>query len=283
MGAPRAALTVVGGANVDLTVRCATLPAPSESVVGDDVVRTPGGKGANQAVAASMLGVDVSFVGCVGQDADGEFLVENFRRHSVSIDHLRRVGAPTGIAMIAVDEKGENLIVVSPGANAHTTLDDVELPGDTWVLAQLELPVSVAHQIAARSTRTILNASPTARADAALVQRFAVVIVNEAESHSLDLGALDHVVITLGSRGAVHLARGRKIAEASPPELVVVDTVGAGDCFAAAYATALVRDADPDSALRYAVTAGALATRSPGAQGSLPTNEEVLTWLEHAS
>ena len=260
-------------------MRSRFLPRRGETVIGGEVARLAGGKGANQAMAAAALGAAVSLVACVGHDSDGDWLREQLVKGGVDVRGLSRSPRPTGTAFITVDDEGENQIVVAPGANADLTVDDVELAAFDAVLVQCEVNPAVNEAVARRARSLILNAAPAGRVEGAVLERSAVVIVNEAEAQALDLDALEHCVVTEGARGAVHLRHGRAVARVAAPVVDVVDTVGAGDVFCAAYAVAFLRGAEAESALRYAVTAGSLATRAPGAQGSLPTDEEVVRWL----
>lgn len=273
---------VVGTANVDLVVRCRRLARPGETVLGDDVVRLSGGKGANQAAAAARLGADVWLMAALGDDASGQWLLEVLRGHGVHDDYVRRSARPTGTAFITVDDAGENEIVVSSGANADLDIADVDLGIFDVVLAQMEIPTSVLNDAARRSRRFILNVAPAAPVDPDTLKRCAVVIANEVEAESFDLSTLEHCVVTMGAGGAVHYAHGREVVRAGALNIEPVDTVGAGDVFCAAYAVMWARGSAAQDALSYAVTAGSLATMALGAQGALPTHEEVTTWLARA-
>ncbi len=270
---------VVGSANVDLVVRCARLPRPGETVIGGDVTRLAGGKGANQAAAAARLGANVTLLAALGDDEAGRWLGASIADHGVELVQPVRSSRPTGSAFITVDDHGENAIVVAPGANADLDVSGVDLAGFDVVLAQFEVPDAVIADAAARSAALVLNVAPARALDAEVLARCAVVIANELESASLDLAALANCVVTLGARGAVHYANGVEIARATPPAVTPVDTVGAGDVFCGAYALRYALGDPPERALAYAVTAGALATLAPGAQGALPTDPEVRTWL----
>ncbi len=272
-GGPR--VGVVGTANVDLVVRTASLPRPGETVVGGDVERLPGGKGANQAAAAAVLGAHATLFASVGHDPQGQWLLDGLAERGVDVSRVRRSGRPTGSAFITVASDGENQIVVAPGANADLELAGEDLAGYDVVLTQLEVGPRHVAWVAANSRRCILNAAPATSLDARIAERCAVVIVNEVEAASLDVAGLDHVVVTMGARGAVRLANGREVARAAAPRVGAVDTVGAGDVFCAAYAVLFAEGAAPEETLAFAVAAGALATLAPGAQGSLPTREEV--------
>lgn len=273
---------VVGSCNVDFVVRCRQLARPGETVLGDDVVRLPGGKGANQAAAAARLGADVSLMASLGDDESGEWLLDVLRGRGVRDELVLRSSRPTGTAFIAVDDRGENEIVVSPGANADLDLGGVDLDSFDVVLASMEVSSSVIDDAAQRSRNFVLNVAPVSLVNPATLARCAVVIANEVEAESFDLAALQHGVVTLGARGAVHYHHGREIARAVAPVVEPVDTVGAGDVFCAAYALQWASGASAQDALSFAVTAGSLATMSLGAQGALPTSEEVEWWLARA-
>lgn len=281
MTAPR--LAVVGSANCDLVVRCAHLPAPGETVLGGDVIESPGGKGANQAAALAALGANVSFLGAVGADPAGDSLVNSLAARGVDVSLVQRSTRPTGTALIAVDDQGENFIVVSSGANQTLDLGEIDLAAYDLVLTQLEIGDAVLEDVVNRSRVVVLNVAPARTLAAGLAERCAVVIANEIEAASLDSSGLAHCVVTLGAQGAVTLRRGVEECRVTPPEVESVDTVGAGDVFCAAYAWRFAQRASDRDALAFAVTAGALATRAPGAQGALPTTQEVTTWLARVS
>ena len=270
---------VVGSCNVDYVVRVAHLARPGETVRGDDVAHLPGGKGANQAVAAARLGAAVTMIGCVGEDADGDLIATTLVDNGVDVSRLRRSSRPTGAAFISVDDAGENQIVLSPGANVDLDVSASDLESFDVVLAQLEVPSAAVAEASLRSRRLVLNVAPVAPVAASVLERCAVIVANEVEAESLDLARLGHVIVTLGARGATHLRFGREVASLAAPRVAVLDTVGAGDAFCAAYAVQYAKGADAYDALSYAVVAGALATRASGAQGSLPTDQEVRAWL----
>ena len=276
-GAPR--IGVVGTCNVDLVVRCRRLARPGETVLGDDVVRLSGGKGANQAAAAARLGANVSLMATLGSDEGGEWLLDVLRRHGVHDELIGRSPRPTGTAFITVDDLGENEIVVSTGANADLDLGEFNLQDFDVVLAQMEISTSVLDDAARRSRNFILNVAPAAPVSAETLARCKVVIANEVEAESFDLTSLEHCVVTLGAGGAVHYQLGREVARAAALEVEPVDTVGAGDVFCAAYALMWAKRSSDADTLHYAVTAGSLATLALGAQGALPTDEEVMKWL----
>jgi ribokinase len=269
--------------NTDLVVRCDALPRPGETVLAGDVERLPGGKGGNQGAALARLGVDTAMVSCVGRDDLGEWLLATLADQGADTSLVQRSSRPTGTAFITVDTAGENQIVVSRGANADLDLAHVDLDPFDVVLAQMEVDAEIVDELARRTSSLVLNVAPARHVASTTLLRCAVVIANELEAQSLELRELAHCVVTRGSRGAVHYSFGEVVAEASAPVVDVIDTVGAGDVFCAAYASRYVMHDAPAAALRFAVTAGALATLALGAQGSLPTTEEVLQWLARAS
>ena len=278
---PRAA--VVGSLNIDLVVHCPNLARPGETVLGDDVERWPGGKGNNQAAALARLGVATTMVGCVGRDDEGDWLASALAAHGADVGQLQRSARSSGTAFITVDDAGENQIVVSPGANLDLSLAGVSFDDYDIVVAQMEIAPEIVGELSSRTSSLILNVAPARPVDSATLRRCAVVIANELEAELLTLHELAHCVVTRGARGAVHYAYGEVVAEVAAPVVEAIDTVGAGDAFCAAYASRVAVRDDPEHALRFAVTAGALATRVRGAQGSLPTTKEVLSWLDTAS
>jgi len=260
-------LTVVGSVNLDLVARCERLPEPGETVTGATFARHPGGKGANQAVAAARLGAQVRFVGAVGDDREALRGLEEAR---VELE-LQEADAPTGVAVILVDAAGENVIVVAPGANAQLRPPE---SASGAVLCQLEIPVETVTAVAERAERFFLNAAPAVSVPAEVVRAAELVVVNRHELDALPepprLAAL-----TLGGEGAVLLERGEEVARARPPEVTAVDGTAAGDAFTACLVVALLEGRDRDEALVRACAAGALAASRPGAQPSLPTADEV--------
>jgi ribokinase len=267
---PRPALTVVGSINLDLVARCERLPRPGETVTDAEFSRVPGGKGANQAVAAARLGADVRMVGCVGDDAFAEEALAGLRDAGVALD-LRAVAAPTGVALIVVDAGGETVIVVAPGANAAVEpVEDAEN-----VLVQLEIPVETVAGLARRTTGFFcLNAAPAKPVPAEVLGRADLVVVNRYELDALP-EAPRLVALTLGAEGAALLEDGEEVARARPPKVDALDGTGAGDAFTACLIVSLLEGRDRDEALGRACAAGALAASRPGAQPSLPTAGEV--------
>lgn len=256
-------LTVVGSINLDLVTRVERLPRPGETVAGGELVRVPGGKGANQAVAAARLGARVRMVGAVGEDAFAEEALAGLREAGVELELERHGG--TGVALIAVDGEGENLIVVVPGANAELTPPAVEGP----VLCQLEVPDEVVAAAARKASFFALNAAPARPVEL----EPDLLVVNRLEHEVVSRGKL--VAVTSGAEGAALYEDGREVARATSPSVEAVDGTAAGDAFTAALVVSLLEGRARDEALTRACAAGALAASRFGAQPSLPTADEV--------
>jgi ribokinase len=262
-------LTVVGSINLDLVVRAERLPRPGETVTGARFARVPGGKGANQAVAAARLGAEVRMVGCVGRDEVAEEALAGLREAGVEERWLAS-DAPTGIALITVDAEGETTIVVAPGANSELRPGDVDLGDADAVLCQQEITAETVARVAELAPRFFLNAAP-AREGAPEAE---LTVVNRLELEALgDRRGL--VCLTLGAEGAVLLEDGEEVARAEPPAVEAVDGTGAGDAFTACLVVSLLEGRPREESLRRACAAGALAASRFGAQTSLPTAEEV--------
>jgi ribokinase len=274
----RPTIAVVGSLNVDLTLRCDRLPLPGETVTGRDFTQRPGGKGANQALAAARLGADVRMIGRTGADDYAEVAVRNLRAAEVDLTMVTRADAPTGLAMILVDDTGENQIALHPGANALLDLDDIEIGDDDAVICQLEIPGTAVAR-AARATRGLfcLNAAPALPVPPEALARADLIIVNETEHAALPpTNAL--VALTLGAYGAVLIQDGEQLARATAPTVTAVDTVGAGDTFVAAFVVGLVEGRPPGDALQRACRAAALTVTGEGAQSAMPTAAQVDEW-----
>ncbi len=290
---------VAGSLNMDLVAEAPTLPRAGETIMGTAFHTLPGGKGLNQAVAATRLGAAVSMLGCVGRDAFGARLLDVIRTDGVDASGVRQTDdAPTGIAQIVVSH-GENSIVVVPGANMTLTDADVSsitIADDDIVVAQLETPTAVTERLFARArgATTILNAAPAAVVPDSLLTLTDLLVVNETELATLSGATLREdsaladivtaarslrraamaVIVTLGRRGAVLLDGD------APPQAIdghaveAIDSTGAGDCFVGAYAAALA-SRRPGSALAFANAAAALAVTRRGAAPSMPRLAEV--------
>ena len=275
--APR--IVVVGSINVDYTAHVERLPAAGETVGGGTLVRIAGGKGANQAAAAARLGAAVRMIGAVGDDADGPWSRQQLQAAGVDISGVLDAEAPTGVALIGVDARGENQIIVCPGANWHIDLSGAALSADEAVITQLELPLETVTALAAAHPGYLaVNASPAQLLPPELVERTDLFIVNESE-YAL-MPQLHHgrrVVVTYGAAGAALFTDGVETARAAGRKADVVSTVGAGDAFCAALVLALRRGFDDHSALEVACAVGAAAVEHEASQ---PPFEVLDAYLE---
>ncbi len=298
-----AEIVVVGSINLDTVVQVERLPGVGETVTGVGHFQNPGGKGANQAVAAARLGRRVAFVGMVGDDDAGRVLTASLEREGVDLSAMGvDADFPTGMALITVGGGGENTIVVSAGANSALTERHVEaaapfLSGAGAVLLQLEVPIeAVARAAELAAGLVILNPAPARDLPPRLLDRTDVLVPNETELGVLSRSAPTTdvevvigraraitgpgaVVVTLGERGAV-LIEGERAEAIAAPSVAALDSTAAGDAFCGALADALVGGADLADAVHWAATAGAVTVTRPGAQGSLPSRAEVLEVLE---
>lgn len=299
-------MIVLGSANMDIVVRTTRAPRAGETILGRDYALYPGGKGANQAVAASRAGANVTFIGCLGRDPYGDSLTEALAADGIDTSGIIRTATPTGVAIITVETSGENRIIVIPGANHALTEADLPVlthPG--VLLAQLEIPVPVvlaaaaAHRAAGGTT--IINISPIAGLDAptvaALRDAADILLVNETEAAGLlgldrlitpetaaiDLAADRHAaIITLGAEGVVWAAitpTTTTTGHLPRHQVTTVDTTGCGDAFAGAFAAAIERGTPIPAAVAIGNAAGALAATRPGAQPAMPTEAEITALL----
>jgi len=298
----RKPLVVVGSINMDLVARCARIPLPGQTVTGTGFTTTPGGKGANQAVAAARLGYPVQMVGAVGDDVFGQTLVDNLRGAGVETAAVGRLPGPSGVAPILVADNGQNSIVVVAGANGKVDRNLVDAQADLirsagMVLCQLELPMAtVTHLLALcaeAGVPVMLDPAPAAPLPGTAWSQVAWFTPNETES-SYYLGeeltpedgakrllarGVAGVVLKRGGEGAyVAMADGRADWVPAFP-VTAVDTVAAGDCFNGAFAVALLEGCDPWTAARFASAAAAISVTRRGAQASMPPRAEVDAFL----
>lgn len=300
-------ICVVGSINMDLVVRTPVLPAPGQTILGGPFNVFPGGKGANQAVAAARAGGRVAMVGCVGADANGATLRAGLSDEGIDASSVRtRVDAASGVALIAVDPAGQNTIIVAPGANATLTVADVEqaaaaIRESAVLLLQLEIPlpavVAAAGIARAAGARVVLNPAPAAPLDDSVLALVDVLVPNETEAATLTGLRPDDwesagrtaralqgrgprsVVMTLGSRGALLLDEDR-LARQQPFAVTAVDATAAGDAFVGALAVALAEGRSLGESVRRGAAAGALAATVAGAQPSLPRRAQIEALLQ---
>lgn len=292
-------LLVVGSANADLVIGVERRPAPGETVLGSDLATHPGGKGANQSVAAARLGARTALLARVGDDAHGRLLLDSQRAAGADTVGVLVGGAPTGVALITVDPSGDNSIVVSPGANARLTPEDIRAAGSLLaasrvVSTQLEIPVESVTELVRTlpdAARFVLNPSPPAPLPPEVLAACDPLVVNEHEARYIlggtssdlpadwarELLALGprSVVITLGADGALTADGSGSPVTVPSPKVDAVDTTGAGDAFTAALAWRLGLGEDLATAAAYAARVGAASVTRRGAQESYPTADEV--------
>lgn len=298
-------IVVVGSANMDLVVRTERIPAPGETVLGGTYFQLPGGKGANQAVAAARLGGDVAFIGCVGKDAFGDSLISGLVKDGIDVKHVRRIeDSASGVALIGVDERGQNSIIVAPGANTMLNEADIDAAKATIesadaIVAQLEISheavTRAMHLAVLEGLHTILNPAPFHHGDQismGLLSSLEVLVPNEHEAAAI-LGikpgkrvdyrqaagsllsyGVGSVIITLGDQGCI-VADEHGVRQIPASRVDAVDSTAAGDCFCGALAVAMAEGMSLDDAARFASAAAAISVTRMGAQPSMPMRSEL--------
>ena len=302
MNVARKPIVVVGSVTMDLVTRARQIPRTGQTLIGTSFETTPGGKGANQAVAAARLGYPVQMVGMVGEDVFGQALLDNLAHAGVGTAAVARVSGPSGVAPILVADNGENSIVVVPGANGKMDCAAIDrqaalIRSAGMVLCQLELPVeTVSHLLAfcaQAGVPVMLDPAPAAPLPDSAFPQTAWFTPNETEAafylrsasppeeaarQLLEKG-LQGVVLKRGAEGAYVAKAGGKAAWVKPFPVQAVDTVGAGDCFNGAFAVSLLQGNDPWTAARFASAAAAISVTRRGAQASMPARAEVEKFL----
>jgi ribokinase len=310
-------IVVVGSINADLVVRCSRLPRPGETISARDVSEVSGGKGANQAVAAARLGAEVSMIGRVGDDAFGQHLINGLQENGIDVELVQATpDCASGLAIVAVEDSGENSIMVVPGANGRLTPADVRAAGEVIrradvVLLQLEVPLetTIAAVKLAREygTPVILDPAPAPavedehstmlsellqvevacpnEAEALALTNVRIETVEDAERAACCLRSLGpkYGIVTLGARGAVLCEPDTRPLLVPAFNITAVDTTAAGDAFAAALAVRLAQRAPMFEAVRFACAAGALAASERGAQSAMPTERAVAALMASES
>lgn len=295
-------IVVVGSSNTDMVIKMDRLPGPGETIIGGDFIMAAGGKGANQAVAAARLGGDVTFVARVGVDMFGEQAKENFKNEGINTGFIvEGKESPSGVALIFVDQNGENSIAVASGANSKLSEKDVAAAESKIVAAgvmllQLETPLDTVRYAARlaseKNVKVILNPAPARELDDELLWNVTLLTPNETEAELLTGVKVDDeqsaaqaagvlrdkgvstVIITMGAKGSL-LVTDARAALIPTEEVVAVDTTGAGDAFNGALAYAVANGKSLEEAVRFANLAGALSATRMGAQPSMPTNKEL--------
>ena len=295
-------ILIIGSSNTDLVVKTSHIPEPGETILGDNFMIAAGGKGANQAVAASRLGGDVAFIACVGNDMFGRQTLENYKKENMDISHIRTDNAaPSGVALISVAADGENCIVVAPGANTALSTADIDAADALfreadYILMQLEIPMPVIEHAAALGKKygkkVIINPAPAAPLSDKLLKGLYLITPNKTECRQLtgievagdaDLDkaaailmakGVENVVITLGSKGSyVRTPSGSSVVPTM--KVKAADTTGAGDTYNGALLVALSEGQPLEKAVGFASKAAAISVTRMGAQPSIPFRKEM--------
>lgn len=300
-------IVVIGSLNMDLVVLTRSIPHPGETLAGKEFHIIPGGKGANQAVAASLSGAYTRMIGCVGDDAFSDVLLLSLRNAKVDVNGVSRIkGISTGTATIIVEESGKNRIIIVPGANGKMLFNQVEqqwglIAASDMVLLQHEIPLPTTHEIIRhchlQGIRVLLNPAPMYPIPAEILSAVDTLVLNETEAAALTgnningVGSTEQaardiyklgvktVIITLGESGAVLMDKNGYIFQPAF-KVEAVDTTAAGDTFVGSYAASILAGRSPAEALKYASAASAIAVTRLGAQSSIPNHEEVEKFIE---
>ena len=304
-------IVVIGSINTDMVVRSSQLPFPGQTLMGHSFQTTGGGKGANQAVAAARLGAEVSLIARIGDDAFGKMSIENFKKENINIENIYTDrDAPSGVAFIVVDDKGENIIVVAPGANATLNEKDIQDAEDVIkkadvILFQLEIPMSTVAEgirLAKKHNRMVmLNPAPAASIPKEILQSVDIITPNQTETlvltgiavndaitaqHACNvlhgMGVLT-VIVTMGEQGAYISSDNYHGLIPGFTAGVVIDTVAAGDTFCGGLAIALAEGKSLKDAVQFANAAAALSVTKIGAQASIPIRTEVINLMRYVS
>ena len=266
---------VCGSVNMDVFGYVDRLPLPGETIAGSRLAYAPGGKGANQAVAAARAGAQVSFAGACGRDPFGDQVAAALAADGIDVTGLQRVDAPTGVAMILVEDGGENVIVAVYGANTRASGPPSGAQADVWLTQAETTPEAVAATLeTARATGAlaVVNPAPAGRIPSQLIERFDVAVVNETELDALGARRPPAVVLTLGKRGARVLPDGPELPAFAAE---TVDTTGAGDALTGALAAALAEGRSLEDAVRFGMAAAAVSVERPGCQPAMPRRAEI--------
>lgn len=276
--APR--IAVVGSINADLVVQMPKLPGRGETVSSAEPSWFPGGKGANQAVAAARMGGNVSMFGAVGADEPGQMCLTALGQSGVAVDSVKKVSSPTSTALVMVEHSGENQIVVADGANQFASFDSNAIASADAVIVQFEIPESVIVEVGKTANGIFcVNAAPVREISDELSSLIDVLIVNEHEFAQLGKPSLGLVIVTAGAAEVVAYENGEVIAKSQPPKVDAIDTVGAGDTFVGAFVVAYASGKSVAESLDVACAASALSTLKLGAQSGMPTASEVTEFL----
>lgn len=290
-------ILVIGSSNTDMTIKAARIPLPGETILGGDFKMGPGGKGANQAVAAARLGGDVTFVCKVGRDLFGENAVRGYQKEGIDTSHILYSEKPSGVALIMVDDSGENVISVAPGANGQITVEDIRgirqvISDSDFLILQLEIPVDAVVEAAKiahdAGVYVILNPAPTAKLPEEIYGYISLITPNQTEAALMtgidsDLKAsmtklskmgVQNIIMTLGSKGSA-IWDGSDYEIVPAQKVSAVDATAAGDTFCGALCVALSEGLDKKQAAEFATKASALTVQKIGAQESIPYRKDI--------
>ena len=269
-------IAVVGSINADLVVQMPKLPGRGETVSSAEPAWFPGGKGANQAVAAARMGGNVSMFGAIGADEPGQMCLSALKQSGVNVDAVVTVSSPTSTALVMVEHSGENQIVVADGANQYAAFDAAQISAADAVIVQFEIPESVIVEVGKAAKGIFcVNAAPVRELSDELASLIDVLIVNEHEYAQLGEPKSGLVIVTAGAKEVVAYQNGEVVAKSQPPKVEALDTVGAGDTFVGAIVVAYASGKTISDSLDLACAAYALSTLKLGAQSGMPTASEV--------
>ena len=269
-------IAVVGSINADLVVQMPKLPSRGETVSSAEPAWFPGGKGANQAVAAARMGGNVSMFGAVGSDQPGQMCLSALQQSGVNVDAVAKVSSPTSTALVMVEHSGENQIVVADGANQYASFDAAQISSADAVIVQFEIPESVIVEVGKAAKGIFcVNAAPVRKLSDELASLIDVLIVNEHEYAQLGEPKSGLVIVTAGAKEVVAYQNAEVVAKSQPPKVEALDTVGAGDTFVGAFVVAYASGKTISDSLDLACAASALSTLKLGAQSGMPTASEV--------
>ena len=269
-------IAVVGSINADLVVQMPKLPGRGETVSSAEPAWFPGGKGANQAVAAARMGGNVSMFGAIGADEPGQMCLSALKQSGVNVDAVVTVSSPTSTALVMVEHSGENQIVVADGANQHASFNAAQISAADAVIVQFEIPESVIVEVGKAAKGIFcVNAAPVRELSDELASLIDVLIVNEHEFAQLGEPKSGLVIVTAGAKEVVAYQNAEVVAKSQPPKVEALDTVGAGDTFVGAFVVAYASGKTIPDSLDLACAASALSTLKLGAQSGMPTASEV--------
>jgi len=298
---------VIGSLNMDMTVKVEELPKLGETIFGDDFYESCGGKGANQAVAISKLGMETEMIGMVGKDSQGEKLIQNLNKYGIKSDNIIKSDDLTGRAIITVDKKGDNNIIVIPGSNFKITKEYIQEKQDVIassdvVILQNEIPFETVEFSLLKAKElgkiTIFNPAPARQLNEKIFKNTDYLILNETEMEEIFgigindkvyIGRIFHkkkecgirnIILTLGDNGSVLFSEDDNIKKYDAYEVKAIDTTAAGDSFIGAFTMKICETGDADKAIKYATTVSAIVVTRQGAQDSIPTREEIEKFIE---